>query len=309
MIDLRVRSRISDTALEPIVGQALSEGDLDVLLTGPAYVRKPDGKPLCVYLPGAVAEQVQADGVYTILNSLKAQVTMNRGNAGGTRRLEVSKGQATRTYTKPLASSIIGSIDPVGQMRYCRLTAWTGRNLPQWEQLQPLLRAINGHLRAVVPDRHAVQQARADASDPAWIIPGTAFSTVTVNNTYPTGVHKDKGDLAEGFSTIACLRRGTYTGGLLTFPAYRVGVDLADGDLILMDAHEYHGNTRMHCACGTRPIGPCRTCNAERISVVSYYREALAACGTAQQEADRAQAHADRRAALTALPQPTGDTP
>lgn len=287
MIDIRLRGRVSAKELDEKVGKILTDADCDALLTGPAYVRKPDGKPLCVYLPGAMRLQC-TDDVYAILHSLRTVTTDNRGLAGGTRRAEIP-GQ-TRSRAMPVASAIIGAFDPSGAYKYCRLTAWTGQNLPQWRQLQPFLQQVAAKLQQYVPDRYAAQAARADAASPEWVVPGTPFSTVTVNNSWPTGVHVDKGDLEEGFSTIACMRRGDYTGGVLIFPEFRVGVDMHEGDLLLMQAHDWHGNTAMVCACGTRMNGCCKDCGAERISVVSYLRSNVPDCGTPEQEVRKAAA-------------------
>lgn len=299
MIDLRLRTKIADEGIREIAGRVLGPRDYDLLLTGsgPVRVRMPDNRPLCVYLPG-VLSGLFTDEVYNILHSLKQHTTNNRGDASGTRRLRRGKNigaVSTRGETVPTPSVMLGSMDPIGQTRYCRLSSWTGRNLPQWEKLHPPLRAIGEHLQANVPDRWAAQMSRVMQTHDEWIIPGTPFSTVTVNNTYPTGVHTDKGDLDEGYSTIACLRRGEYTGGQLVFPAYRVAVDLRDGDLILMDAHQWHGNVPIVCACGKELRGPCKTCSAERISVVSYYRTKIEHCDTADAEQDKAAALADLR--------------
>jgi hypothetical protein len=145
--------------------------------------------------------------------------------------------------------------------------------------------------------------AQVDKTHPEWVVPGTPFTTITVNNTYPTGVHTDKGDLEQGFSNLTVLRRGRYSGGVFLFPEYRIGVDMGDGDLLLMDAHEYHGNTALHL----------ESPDAERISVVAYFRTRMVECGTAAEEADRALAHADRMVALrrnrAAMPQPGPGTP
>ena len=78
------------------------------------------------------------------------------------------------------------------------------------------------------------------------------------------------------------------------FPQYRIAADLHHGDLILMDAHEWHGNTKLTCACGKAPNGPCDNCGAERISIVSYMREKLAECGSPAEEQRRADAYRDR---------------
>lgn len=193
-----------------------------------------------------------------------------------------------RPYSRKVASTIVGAIDPMGQTKACRLTAWTGQNLPQWQQLIPLLQAVALEQLHYVPDRAEAQHQAAAAAHPAWVVPGTPFTTITVNNTYPTGVHTDKGDLDAGFSAITCLRRGSYTGGRLVFPEYRVAVDLKHGDLLLMDAHQYHGNTALVCACGTEPNNFCRTCGAERISVVSYFRTKVTECGSPDEELRKA---------------------
>lgn len=299
MIDIRLRTRVADPAIQQIAGRVLGPRDYDVLLTGPTYVRMPDNRPLCVYLPGVLAEEF-TDDVYEILHSLRGLTSSNRGMASGTKRIRRGTPQApaTRTETIPIASTVVGAIDPGGQRRYCRLTSWTGQNLPQWQQLHPLLRAVAAQLATHVPARYAAQLARAEACDPAWIVPGTPFSTITVNNTYPTGVHTDKGDLDEGFSTIAVLHRGVYTGGQLVFPAYRAAVDLRHGDLILMDAHQWHGNVPIVCGCGTRPNGPCKTCHAERISIVAYFRTKMTGCADPETEGRRAARHWDNAAGI-----------
>lgn len=287
MIDLRLRSRIPPEELAAKVGKILGPEDYNLLLTGPARVRMPDNRPLAVYLPGVLTGWMDAEGVYDILHGLRVDRTNNRGLASGSQRFQTRHGAEKgngRTYSRQVSSAIVGAVDPQGQKVHCRLTAWTGTHLPQWQALQPLLQRVAELQRDVVPERAAAQQAEADRADPAWVVPGTPFSTITVNNTYPTGTHTDKGDLDAGFSTISCLRRGPYTGGHLVFPEYRVAVDMRHGDLLLMDAHQYHGNTALVCGCGREPNGWCAECGAERISMVSYFRTKVTQCGTPEEE-------------------------
>lgn len=291
---LRLRSQVAESAIaEALAGKIPGDADYDVLLTGPARIVKPDGQPLCIYLPGAMREFTQDPEVYGIFHGLRSQMTDNRGKASGTRKLLSTNG--TRYRTMPVPSAMIGAADSQGTTKYCRLTAWTGQHMPEWERLQGFFQGVAWHMAQHVPDRYAAQLGHAEQTDPAWVIPGTPFTTVTVNNTYPTGVHTDRGDLDEGFSSIAVFRRGEYAGGRLLFPGYRVAADLHDGDLILMDAHEWHGNTPIVCACGERPLGPCRTCSAERISVVSYFRTRMTRCGTADEELHAAQVFRERK--------------
>lgn len=293
MIEARLRTRISRDELESKVGKILGPEDFNAVLTGPAKILKPNGQPLVVYLPGALLHEANDPNIYATFHSLKGVRTENRGMASGSRRVKSGSGNKSRAL--PVPSSIIGAFDSAGHQKYCRLTAWTGANVPQWETLRPFLQGVARHFHTHLPDRYAVQMEQVQATHPEWVVPGTPFTTVTVNNTYPTGVHQDAGDLEAGFSTLACLRKGTYTGGNLVFPKYRVALDMQHGDLALIDAHEHHGNTAIHCACGERRNGMCDQCGAERISVVSYFRERMTRCGTYPEESAKAMNSAEAR--------------
>jgi hypothetical protein len=300
--EIRVRSRITAEAMEQRKQKVLTEEAHDIRLTGPTRVTAPDGRPLCVYLPGAVKEQM--DGAYPILTTIRG-LTENRGYASGTAEKFT---QNNLQRAKPVMSSILGSFESSGFYKFCRLTSWTAAELEgRWPQLLPLLEDIADEFAFHVPDRYAAQKKAAGETAPEWLIPGTPFTTITVNNTFPTGVHKDAGDLDAGFSCLAVARRGNFTGGMLTFPEFRIAVDMQDGDLILMDAHQWHGNTRMTCECGREmdgsvevlngrelSDGPCPGCGAERISVVCYYRTKMAACGTADEEQQKAMEWGER---------------
>lgn len=240
MIELRLKSKISPAEMAEKVGKILTEDDYNLIAVRDVTVRKPDGSILLVYRKGAISEEIR-EQAWPVLQGLKKYVTSNRGMAGGTPRVSGASGK--RTYGKPVASMIAGSFDPAGPKTYCRLTAWTAQEPDAWRELWPLLNVVGDKMREDVPDRYTAQMRECERTHPDWLIPGTPFTTVTVNNTYETGVHTDKGDLDEGISTIVCFREGAFNGGVLVFPEYRVAVDLQDRDLILMDAHEWHGNT------------------------------------------------------------------
>jgi hypothetical protein len=308
--EIRVRSRITAEAMEQRKKKVLTDVDHDIRLTGPTRVMGPDGRPLAVYLPGAVKDEM--DAAYPVLTTIRG-LTENRGYASGT---EQKFQQNNLQRAKPVMSSILGSFEASGFYKYCRLTSWTAQEMEsRWPTLLPLFQRIAGHFAERVPDRYQAQMKYAGGCAPDWMIDGTPFTTITVNNTYSTGVHQDKGDLDEGFSCLAVARRGDFTGGKLTFPEYRVAVDLQDGDLILMDAHAWHGNTAITCECvehrnsgerapGSEPHGsfarrvlsdgPCPDCGAERISVVCYFRTNMVKCGTVPEEQERAVAWAER---------------
>jgi hypothetical protein len=299
MTELRLRSRISEAEMEGKVGRILTAADFNVMLTGPTTIRKPDGRLLCVYVPDALVDL--KEDAYKLLTTVRG-ATRNRGEAGGSTRVMGGPGGSVNT-TRPVMSSILGAMDAGPRYVNCRLTSFTARETDTWEGTQPLWRRIADLFQLHVPDRYAAQADEAARTEADWVIPGTPFTTITVNNSYSTGVHKDKGDLDKGFSCLAVLRRGSYTGGNLVFPEYRVAVDMQDGDLMLMDSHAWHGNTAMVCACGEvlpggggrlppeiakqAPQGPCTVCGAERVSVVCYFRTRMTECGTPAAEAGK----------------------
>lgn len=279
MVELRLRSKTTEKELKEKVGKILTDEDYNILITRAAKVLKPNGDLLLVYLPGAVKEAT--DEAYETLTKIRMP-TDTRRYASGTQFVKAGK---TRMRSKPILSGTIGYVEKSKAFQYCRLTAFTNKKVKRWQKLQPLFKTIAAEFAEMVPERYANQMKKVENTEPEWIIKGTPFTTITVNNTYPTGVHTDQGDLDEGFSCLAVCRRGNFAGGRLTFPEYRVSVDLQDGDLLLMDAHEWHGNTEIVCECGNvLDYGPCETCGAERISVVCYYRTNMEECGTLQEE-------------------------
>ena len=305
MIELRVKTKRSDKWIAKVAGTAITSDMINIKLEGPAKVLRPDGKPLCVYLPGAILDlsNEMIDEFSTIRG-----MTNNRGYASGSER-KVIPGRS-RSYAQPIASSILGSFDPVGPNQFCRLTAFTAKEVDRWERLLPYFQRIAQLLEANVPDRFAAQAREAASTNPDWIIEGTPFTTITVNNSYPTGIHTDKGDLDAGFSTLACMRRGDFSGGWLTFPQYGVAADMQHGDVLLMDAHDWHGNTPITCdrcgenvrkfdhvCAGVDPKHDADFASPERISVVSYFRTEMVHCGSLAEENDRRLANRERRAA------------
>lgn len=295
MMEVRLRNWIPQATLDRQIGRILTPGDFSLVGTGPVRLLRPDGSTLAVYLPGVLAETL-ADA-WPVLSSIRI-MTDNRGKASGTEREQ--RGDQKRTRTRRVISSIVGAVDPgpavsraAGRLPVCRLTAWTGKHLPEWQELHPVFERINTELATHVPERWRTQAQAAQATHPDWLIPGTVFTTVTVNNTYSTGVHQDAGDLPEGFSTLAVARRGDYRGGHLVLPRYRVAFDLRDGDLLLFDAHEWHGNTEMWCPHQAEPLArPCPH-GCERISLVTYFRTKVQQCESAEAEHAKALAAAE----------------
>lgn len=173
MVELRIRTKIPADELAEKVGKMLTPDDFNVLLTGPTRIAGPDGRPLAVYLPGALPREV-CDDAYPDLHRLKQKVTRNRGTAGGA---PMRKRGETNT-AMPIASAVIGTMDRSRRHRYCRTTAFNAQQADRFENIRPVLNAL-GELwtEHAPPDRVRNQLEQVAQTDASWIIEGTSFTT------------------------------------------------------------------------------------------------------------------------------------
>jgi hypothetical protein len=138
-----------------------------------------------------------------------------------------------------------GKADMLGYYRYrhpaeCDITNWTRQNRGLYKAIGPLIRNVDEIYRAFLPERHAEQMAYVETIAPEWRIPGTAFTTLYALKNAPTATHVDNFDYPNGFGCMASF--GSFRGGWLCFPRYRVAVDYQPGDLVLADVHQVHAN-------------------------------------------------------------------
>jgi hypothetical protein len=170
------------------------------------------------------------------------------------------------------SSNIIGYFDKqdrnIGADKApCRTTVFTAREVEKWDNVIPLLKSIDKQFKRLIPKKHKIQYDRAHETN--YVIDDTAFSTVTINYNWQTALHKDAGDLKEGFGNLVIIEGdGKYDGGCTGFPQYGVAVDVRTGDFLGMDVHEWHANTK---------IIP-KTKDYTRLSLVSYLRKNMIKC-------------------------------
>jgi hypothetical protein len=183
------------------------------------------------------------------------------------------------TYANQVYSGIAGWFDRYPRIPYGRATAYTQNSYDKFELSFPFLQSLDRGFSELLPQRHAAQRAAADKIDPAFLVPETVFTTITVNKTFRTAAHRDAGDFSNGLSNLLVLsNNGNYSGGYLILPEVRVAVNVRPGDLLLVNNHEYiHGNTPIELHDET----------AERISLVCYLREKMLELGTKEYEDHR----------------------
>jgi hypothetical protein len=180
------------------------------------------------------------------------------------------------TYANVVLSGIAGWFDRYPRIPYGRATAYTQNSYDKFQMAFPFLQSLNRGFKQLLPKRWAAQRAAANKIDPAFLVPETVFTTITVNKTFRTACHRDAGDFSDGLSNLLVLsNNGNYSGGYLVFPEVRVAVNVRPGDLLLVNNHEIiHGNT---------PI-VLNDDEAERISLVCYLREGMLDLGSKEYE-------------------------
>lgn len=307
MKTIHLKEQLPDEDVELLLGQFVGEEAYDTLIQEDCDCFKPDGTPLLKFRRGVIpvemcettfpiwelaatptdnrgmaagAPELNADGTLKGLKKEYGKV-ITTGKAGATRFkfLKQDGTVAKKTVAKTVRSGIVGSMDNHdSRFPYCRLTAFSAQHMEKFNLCMPLITMVDRLFAELMPDRHKAQMEWHNRTSQDFKIPGTSFTTLTVNMTFRTAAHRDRGDLEQGFGVLCAIRKGNYRGGYLIFPKYRVAVDMQTTDLLCCDVHEVHANDKMTGIPGTY----------KRVSLVFYYRKLLASCGTAEQEREKA---------------------
>lgn len=234
-----------------------------------------------------------------------ARPSKNRGVAGGKvdptrfgrdveRVIPVGDGTRAKYITKDgivsdtveanmTMGGIAGFYPASARNPYVRKTAYTRDNWDLFTRSFPFLEEMNRLFRELNPIRYENQRAFVEEHDLVeneWVVPGTIYTTVTVNKNFQTACHQDAGDLKSGFENFAVLEGGhdDFAEGYTVFPKFRVAFNARQGDWVGMDvAHHFHGNMPIVAAQEGKE-------DFERVSIVLYVREDLAGAGTQEEE-------------------------
>ena len=193
-------------------------------------------------------------------------------------------------------SNIVGFFDKPdrnlkGKGAPCRMTAFNRDNVEKWGNSIPYIKRIDRLFKHLTPNAHKKQLERAQAT-PKYAIADTSFSTITINYSWRTGMHKDAGDYQEGYGNLVVCEDpnnpNTYTGCYTGFPQYGVAADVRNGDFLAMDVHEWHCNTEFKPT--SKKIHDNKSNNKDnqknvlnnwhynRLSLVHYLREGMMKC-------------------------------
>jgi hypothetical protein len=269
------------------LGQHLTRADVDEIVSEDADIFL-DGAIVARFRKSVLAPGSALDA-FNVLRKIES-TTKNRGVATG--RWATAKGgkyeRADGTMSNftavprgfEVVSNVIGNFDRYVRTPFCRQTAYTIKHRRDFEQAIPFFRSVSLAYQQMDPERWGIQAERNAKTNPAWVIPGTQFTTITVNKNWQTAVHTDQGDFKEGLSCITALRAGEYEGCELALPHLRIAFDLRTCDLLCFDSHHMHGNLPLRGKVG----------EFERVSLVLYVRENMHKCLSPEEEIAQAKA-------------------
>jgi hypothetical protein len=283
---VRLRSRVPVDQVARWRGEPAKASHYDLLVTGDADIYGADGQPVLIVRRGAL-DQAKIDQARPHLWEMRKQWTNNRGAYAGKLVIKIKKdGTRSKSSSKApnVRSAVAGYFPRRPNRPYCRRAAFNRDHPDRWAQVVPLLQDVAELYARTLPGKHAAQMAHVKQTDPAWVIDGTPFTAITVNNTVAAHYHQDRGDLPDGFGVMFVLRDGEFDGFELVLPEHRLAVDLADGDVILFDPTAWHGNVPPFNTVGDELT------DYNRISVVCYYHDMMKTCLPPADEIEQAQA-------------------
>lgn len=267
-----------------LAGKVLKEVDCKQLITFDAdVVDQESGKILAKFRKKIIPHEVQEAAFDNLL--IAARPSLNRGTSSGRRedgkvsgfRKNKNGTQSKTVQADAVNSGVVGFMDRNARFPNCRLTAYNQKHFEKFKLAYPVIKLVDNWYARLMPKEYHRQKLIANKTPKDFVIPGTSFTTVTVNKNWQTAVHKDAGDFKEGFGNLVAIRRGDFHGGHFVLVRWGVGFDLQNGDLLLVDVHQWHGNT---------PIIKDNP-KAVRLSLVMYYRENMVHCETMEKELQR----------------------
>jgi hypothetical protein len=273
---MKVYTQVPSTHIKQWEGIHPKEEDYDFVVDGNAKIYNSQNVPIAIVYRGIFTDE-QLDAAYPALRLFREDRNFwsdNRGQySGQIERIHKVKKDGTisrQGRCKSIASGIAGYYESIGgRFKFPRETKYLQKYPDQWESLMPMFRICGAWMQTAVKDRYEVQMDAVKKTAKDWVIPGTPFTTITVNNCVPAAYHQDSRDLKEGMGCMMVYRRGEYDGFELVIPEYRFAINMRHGDVLYFNPCIWHANMLPKNAVGEEGE------DWERISVVMYFRKNL----------------------------------
>lgn len=294
MKTLTVKKQIKNGS--SLMGEFLNETHFDTLIDYDCDVYCQSGKLLAKFRKNILSET----NLFDCVNSLRGSISLQEGRGIASGKVDISKtryrnrdvhtvegfklqgvskdGRKLKMkFGNQFLGSIVGYMDRTVMMPFCRRTQYTRDEIEKFEKALPYIKEVSDNYKKLTPKNWEYQNEYAKATNKNFVIKDTVFTTVTINKDWQTAVHKDSGDLEKGFGNLSCYKTKGLKGGYFVLPEWKIAFDLDNCDLLLVDVHQWHGNTVIEK----------ETEQDERISFVMYYRENMIKCLSPTNELER----------------------
>ena len=274
-------SRIPEDQIGSWEGKHAEEHHYDFVVNGNAKVYDAKTKePIAILVRNIFDEgtlKENFDAAYPALRKFRDDKNFwsdNRGRySGQVERIHKVKKDGTisrQGRCKSVATGLAGYYETLGgRFKYPRETKYLQKYPDLWETLLPIFRVCGAWMQTVCKQRYEVQMDAVKKTSKDWVIPGTPFTTIAVNNCVAAAYHKDNRDLKEGMGCMFVHRTGQYEGFELVIPEYKFAIDMRHGDVLFFNPCVWHSNVPPRNAVGEEAE------DWERISVVMYFRKNL----------------------------------
>ena len=191
------------------------------------------------------------------------------------------------TYANTVNSGIAGWYDRYPRIPYGRPTTYTRENPEKFAKAYPYLQSLAKGFAELLPWRYNNQMEATKNVDPKFVIPGTPFTTVTVNRNFRCAAHYDPANMENGFANICVVSKNdNYSGSYLVFPEIGYAVNIRPSDLLFVNNQAgLHGNTELVLHDDT----------AERVSMIAFFHEGMLELGSYDYEQARMEFVDSRR--------------
>ncbi len=262
----------------------LTQDHYDTLIHEDCIVVGPEGQFIAALKKKAVPMETIAEA-WKFLRDYQEK-TDNRGTATGVKMVARRKKDGTmqKTLRAPkgdeVVSGVAGFMDRYVRLPFCRECSFNRKYPTAYATLLPLFQQVDFTHFQLDPVGWAHAKSYAAKTRPEWLIPGTNFTSVTINKNFRTAAHLDAANLKDGTCAMLLIREGRFDGGYVVFPEWRFAVAMDTSDVVVFrNMKDFHGNTPI--------IG--KTKNYQRCTLVHYFREGMVNCGSAVEELERAK--------------------
>jgi hypothetical protein len=227
-------------AASKLVGQFAASSHIDQTIDADTTVFTPTGEIIAVFL----TQRIESSLYKPAYRSWKKvhDSPSNRATAMGTRSMARIRTDGTLSEQRRVPKRVLEiAQERQGVLGYVKghRTPLTERH-PDWlSRNKRLIKRVDRRYEKYMSDVHAYQQAAIEKT-PHCRLFDTVFTTIYLARNFRTAYHRDSGNLRGALTAL--LPMGSFSGGELVFPRWRIAVALKPGDLLLFDPQQIHGN-------------------------------------------------------------------